>query len=57
MNKDQSNKLLSRITFITGLGDFLSPPQTRAILAVRLASLCCGFSGVTVELLESLERL
>lgn len=40
-----------------GLGDFLSPSQTRAVLAVRLASLCCGFSGVTFELLEALERL
>jgi len=40
-----------------GLGDFLSPTQTRAVLAVRLASLCRGLSGVTFELLESLERL
>lgn len=40
-----------------GLGDFLSPFQTRAVLAVRLASLCRGFSGVTIELLERLEQL
>lgn len=40
-----------------GLGDFLSPSQTRAVLAVRLASLCRGFSGVTFELLEMLETL
>lgn len=40
-----------------GLGDILSPTQTRAVLAVRLASLCCGASGVTVELLEMLVKL
>ncbi len=40
-----------------GLGDILSPSQTRAVLAIRLASLCCGASGVTVELLEMLETL
>ncbi|HUX79843.1 MAG TPA: aromatic amino acid ammonia-lyase, partial [Alphaproteobacteria bacterium] len=39
-----------------GLGDFLSPSQTRAVLAVRLASLCRGVSGVTFELLEMLEK-
>jgi histidine ammonia-lyase len=40
-----------------GLGDFLSPLQTRAVLAVRLASLSRGFSGVTFDLLERLENL
>ncbi len=40
-----------------GLGEFLSPSQTRAVLAVRLASLCYGVSGVTFELLEALARL
>lgn len=40
-----------------GLGDFLSLPQTRAVLAVRFISLCQGFSGVTVDLLERLEML
>jgi histidine ammonia-lyase len=40
-----------------GLGEFLSIPQTRAVLAIRLASLCRSASGVTVALLEMLERL
>jgi histidine ammonia-lyase len=40
-----------------GLGDFLSPSQTRAVLAVRLGSLSLGFSGVTFELLKRLELL
>lgn len=40
-----------------GLGDFLTLAQTRAVLAVRLISLCQGFSGVTMELLERLELL
>ncbi|MCH8620673.1 aromatic amino acid ammonia-lyase [Undibacterium sp. TS12] len=40
-----------------GLGAYLSPAQTRAVLAVRLASLSKGFSGVSVELLEQIGRL
>jgi histidine ammonia-lyase len=40
-----------------GLGEYFTPGQTRAILAVRLASLCKGFSGVSVELLEQIVRL
>jgi histidine ammonia-lyase len=40
-----------------GLGEHLSLPQTRAVLAVRLASLCRGVSGVTFELLERLALL
>ncbi len=40
-----------------GLGEILSPSQTRAVLAVRLASLCRGASGVTIDLLEMLETL
>ena len=40
-----------------GMGEVLSIPQTRAVLAVRLASLCCGASGVTLELLEMLVTL
>lgn len=40
-----------------GLGEYLSPAQTRAVIATRLASLCKGFSGVSVELLEQLTRL
>ena len=40
-----------------GLGDFLSPEQTRAVLAARLASLAQGFSGVSLTLLERLADL
>ncbi len=40
-----------------GLGEYLTPAQTRAVLAVRLASLSKGFSGVSVELLEQIARL
>jgi histidine ammonia-lyase len=40
-----------------GLGDILSPSQTRAVLAVRLASLCRGVSGVSIDLLEMLVTL
>lgn len=40
-----------------GLGEFLTPSQTRAVLAVRLASLCRGYSGVSYTLLEKLEAL
>lgn len=40
-----------------GLGNMLSPTAGRAALAVRLASLCQGFSGVSETLLEQLERL
>ena len=40
-----------------GLGAILSPAQTRRVLAVRLASLCQGVSGVTMDLLERLEML
>jgi histidine ammonia-lyase len=40
-----------------GLGEYLSPSQTRAVIATRLASLCKGFSGVSVELLEQMVRL
>jgi histidine ammonia-lyase len=40
-----------------GLGEYLTPAQTRAVIATRLASLCKGFSGVSVELLEQLVRL
>ncbi|PKR53128.1 HAL/PAL/TAL family ammonia-lyase [Thalassospira marina] len=37
-----------------GLGAELSVPASRAVLAVRLASLCSGYSGVSIELLELL---
>lgn len=40
-----------------GLGESLSLPQTRAVLAVRLASLCRGASGVTLDLLQMLVTL
>ncbi|PCJ35508.1 MAG: histidine ammonia-lyase [Cellvibrionales bacterium] len=40
-----------------GMGQTLSPPMTRAVLATRMASLCQGYSGVSVELLEQLALL
>jgi histidine ammonia-lyase len=40
-----------------GLGAPFTPEQTRAILAVRLASLCRGQSGVSMELLRALAGL
>jgi histidine ammonia-lyase len=40
-----------------GLGVFFTPAQTRAIIAARLTSLCKGFSGVSVDLLEQMTRL
>lgn len=40
-----------------GLGDFFSAEETRAILAVRLNSLCQGYSGVSFQLLEYLAWL
>jgi histidine ammonia-lyase len=40
-----------------GLGEHFGPATTRAILAVRLASLCAGFSGVSYRLLEGLAFL
>ncbi|MCM5682692.1 aromatic amino acid ammonia-lyase [Schlegelella sp. S2-27] len=40
-----------------GAGRMLTPVETRAVLAARLASLAQGASGVSVGLLEQLERL
>ena len=40
-----------------GLGEEFSAPQTRAILAARLASLTRGFSGVSWPLLQQLQAL
>lgn len=40
-----------------GLGRSFDPETTRAIIAVRLQSLCLGYSGVSFELLEGLESL
>ena len=37
-----------------GLGQNFSPAQTRAIIAVRLASLCKGYSGVRTALLQQM---
>jgi histidine ammonia-lyase len=40
-----------------GAGRWLTPEETRAVLAARLVSLCRGFSGVSVALLEQLQQL
>jgi len=40
-----------------GLGAHLTPQQTRAVLATRLASLAQGYSGVSIALLEQLAAL
>lgn len=40
-----------------GLGRFLDPEETRAVLAARLASLTVGMSGVSLPLLEGLAAL
>lgn len=40
-----------------GLGNALGPKQTRAVLAVRLASLCRGASGVSLDLMRLLATL
>jgi histidine ammonia-lyase len=40
-----------------GLGEYLTPDQTRAVMAVRLVSLAKGFSGVSVGLLEQIARM
>ena len=40
-----------------GLGEYFNLAQTRAVIATRLVSLCKGFSGVSVELLEQMVRL
>jgi histidine ammonia-lyase len=40
-----------------GLGEYLTPAQTRGVIATRLTSLCKGFSGVSVELLEQMVKL
>jgi histidine ammonia-lyase len=40
-----------------GLGRFLTPEETRAVLATRLVSLAQGMSGVSMDLLEQLEAL
>lgn len=40
-----------------GLGAYFTPEQTRAVMAVRLASLCKGYSGVSFGLLEQIVRL
>jgi len=40
-----------------GMGKLLTPELTRSTLAVRLASLCKGYSGVSLELLDQLKTL
>ena len=40
-----------------GLGRFLTPQETRAVLVARLASLARGMSGVSVGLLEQIAAL
>ncbi len=40
-----------------GLGEYFTVAQTRAVTATRLASLCKGFSGVSVGLLEQIAFL
>ncbi len=40
-----------------GLGDDLSEASARAVIAVRLASLCTGYSGVSLNLLAQLIAL
>ncbi|WP_028445031.1 HAL/PAL/TAL family ammonia-lyase [Chitinimonas koreensis] len=40
-----------------GAGRFLTPEETRAVLATRLASLAQGVSGVSVALLQQIETL
>ncbi len=40
-----------------GLGAPLAPPQARAVMGARLASLSKGYSGVSVELLDQIVRL
>ena len=40
-----------------GLGAHFTPSETRAVIATRLTSLCKGFSGVGMELLEQLVNL
>jgi histidine ammonia-lyase len=40
-----------------GLGEYLTPAQSRAVMATRLTSLCKGFSGVSVELLAQITLL
>ncbi len=40
-----------------GAGRYLTPAETRAVLAARLCSLSQGYSGVSVELLVQIEQL
>ncbi len=40
-----------------GMGRLLDADETRAVLAARLASLCQGMSGVSVDLLDQLAAL
>ncbi len=57
--REQVGELPVRLTRFhgCGLGEPFDPPATRAILAARLASLCRGYSGVSLELLRGFENL
>ena len=54
---DELSIRLVRLFHGCGLGRHFDAPTTRAILLVRMTTLAQGFSGVSVELLESLENL
>ena len=57
--KEKYSELPIRLTRFhgCGLGAPFDPETTRAILAVRLNSLCQGYSGVGMELLRGFENL
>lgn len=40
-----------------GLGKYFDAPTTRAIIAIRMNTLACGFSGVSMSLLRAMEQL
>jgi len=40
-----------------GMGEYFDEPTTRAIIAVRLNTLACGYSGVSMDLLKAMEQL
>lgn len=40
-----------------GLGQYLTPAQTKAVMAARLSSLCKAYSGVSFDLLEQIVHL
>lgn len=40
-----------------GMGEYFDEPTTRAIVLVRLNTLACGYSGVSMNLLRAMEQL